>query len=138
MICVLQFAALIYGIVVLVTGKFSLTRGSEVTGTRARIIGGILACWLPLSAVIGFTIGILLVMNNPNMNQQGIMREMTQYWWVDLAVAAFVIITVLIIANTAKKTPSQPFGQVNSPYPPQQQFPPKSDSDNPYQPPFGS
>src|SRR6516162_859822 len=49
---------LIFGIVALIKGKFSLTRGRVVEGVPARIIGLVLCLPFPLGFVIGLALGI--------------------------------------------------------------------------------
>lgn len=60
MILILEIAMLIFGIIALVKGKFTLTKKKIVTGAAARIVGVILLMPLPLSFGVGVIMGIML------------------------------------------------------------------------------
>ena len=55
-----EVGLLIYGIYVLITGKYSLGRKRFVYGTSARILGALCVLPLPLVMIIGFFLGILM------------------------------------------------------------------------------
>lgn len=55
----LEIIVIIYGIVTIVRGRFSLTGGRELLGWRARLCGGILLTHLVISFCCGIVIGIL-------------------------------------------------------------------------------
>lgn len=55
---VMEVCMLIFGIIALVRGNFTLTRNKVVTGAPARIIGVILILPLPLALLAGLLIGV--------------------------------------------------------------------------------
>ncbi len=56
MCLVLEILMLVFGIVTMITGKFTLTRSKIVRGTPARIVAGIMLLPLPLALVVGVPI----------------------------------------------------------------------------------
>src|SRR5437879_1799730 len=56
MCLVLEIGMLIFGIIALITGKFTLTRNKVVYGVPARIIGVIMILPLPLGLLVAFVI----------------------------------------------------------------------------------
>jgi hypothetical protein len=59
---VMGLGMLIFGIIALVRGQFTLTRTKVVSGVPARIIGFILLLPLPLMLASGLLIGVFYVM----------------------------------------------------------------------------
>ena len=57
---IIEIVLLITGIIALVTGKFPLSKGVVLQGTKARIAGGILALELPLAFALGLLLGTLI------------------------------------------------------------------------------
>lgn len=87
----LQLIVFIYGIVVLFRGAFPLGGGKVVIGTRARILGLLCVCILPLAFVIGLTIGIMAAMGAFEMPDQFIMLGLD----VGLLIVSLILIMVL-------------------------------------------
>ncbi len=55
-----EIAMLIYGIVILVKGKFSIGKGKILTDGRARLCGGILISPIPLIFLIALVLAFLM------------------------------------------------------------------------------
>jgi hypothetical protein len=72
MCCVAEIGMLIFGIIALVTGKFSLTRSRVVQGTAARIVGAVLVLPLPLGLLVGVVMGVGLGINAAKQGKQGL------------------------------------------------------------------
>ena len=144
--CILQLAMMIYGIVVVVKGEFSVTRKRVIIGTTARVLGAILIAYLPLALMTWIVIGVFLVVSNPALanNQIEMMKVVSQFWWIDVGLFVSTIFLVVVISITAKKydraqvvhgklVNTQPIDDpfkasyVSRPYTP--------DSGNPFQPP---
>ena len=58
MCCVFEIALFIVGIIVLVKGKFALSKEKVLTGTYARIVGVICIAILPIIIIVAFIAGI--------------------------------------------------------------------------------
>lgn len=56
-----EIALIIYGILAMFRGKFSIGKGRDVTGNKARLLGFICLIPLPLSFLFGLFIGLLSV-----------------------------------------------------------------------------
>lgn len=100
MLLILEVVMLIFGIVVLVTGKVSLSKDSIVIGPRARVVG---LCWLlplPLAFCVGFIIGMYEGMNGRqfDITKWGVIIGVTELGFV-----VFFGILGLVIANTGEK-----------------------------------
>jgi hypothetical protein len=54
-----EIGLLVYGIIVLIRGRYSLGKGKTVTGFRARLLGAICLVPIPLAMAAGFVIGFL-------------------------------------------------------------------------------
>jgi hypothetical protein len=54
-----EVALIIYGILAMVRGKFSVGKGRDVTGNRARILGFLCLTPLPFSFLLGVIVGPL-------------------------------------------------------------------------------
>jgi hypothetical protein len=61
MCLVAEICSLIFGIIAVVTGKFTLSRNRVVRGTPARVVGILLMMPLPAALVAGVVVGALLV-----------------------------------------------------------------------------
>jgi hypothetical protein len=134
MICLLQMACFVAGIVILVTGKIALTKSNVIEGTPARLIGAVLLAWLPLAMAVGMAIGVTVALSDPDQLPEDMASSMMQYWWVDILVAIFVFATVGAIAAFAKKGGATKLNKgkySQQPMQPQQPI----DPDNPYEPP---
>jgi hypothetical protein len=55
-----EIASLVFGIITLATGKFTLSRNKVVYGAPARVVGVLLILILPVALGIAFMIGIML------------------------------------------------------------------------------
>ena len=69
---VMAIAMLVFGIIALVRGQFTLTRNKVVTGVPARIIGFILLLPLPLMLASGLLIGIVFGIQGKQPRMQDI------------------------------------------------------------------
>lgn len=54
-----QIGLLIYGIITLIKGQYSMGKGKKVVGSKARVLGVVCVVPLPLSALVGIVIGLL-------------------------------------------------------------------------------
>lgn len=90
-----QIGAIIFGIIALVRGQFSLTRTRIVWGVPARIIGFLLCLPLPVSFGIGLLIGIALVAQGKDVRDPAVRAK---FWPVDVAVFLFFLVAAGITA----------------------------------------
>jgi hypothetical protein len=68
MLCILQIGLLIFGIIMMITGKMKVSAGRVVEGTPARLIGFLALLPLPLCFAVGLIYGVYVGLNNPNPN----------------------------------------------------------------------
>ena len=103
--CILQLAMMIYGIVVVVKGEFSVTRKRVIIGTTARVLGAILIAYLPLALMTGIVFGVFLVVSNPALanNPVEMTKVLGQFWWIDVGLFVLTIFLLVVIAFSAKK-----------------------------------
>jgi hypothetical protein len=134
MLCFLELGMSIWGIVVLVQQKLQFTKTRVVTGVPAIIAGLILMSTLPLLLTIGFTVGVVLTMNNGGRPVSIV--DYPALLLVDLGGLALVIGAVGAIAAVYGRDPRQLPDQLwGSPGTANQPLPPPADPSNPYSPP---
>jgi hypothetical protein len=104
MLLILEIVMLICGIVVLITGKFSLTRTKVVRGAVARIIGGVMILPLPLALGAALLIGVVLGASGrvPDMDKFKMFGTI-----MELAIVLICFVTAMVIAGVYAK-PSPP------------------------------
>jgi hypothetical protein len=101
MCLIAEISMLIFGIVVLVQGKFSLTPKKVVYGVPARIIGGICMFPLPLAFLIGFTIGL----GKAVQGQQFGAKDATMLAPIEAGLIVLVLLVALVIALATAEPP---------------------------------
>jgi hypothetical protein len=88
-----ELGLLIYGIIALIKGQFSMGKGKKVQGSSARVLGIISLLPMPLAAIAGFVIGFL----NPDATAAGRMK------WVivgtEASILAGIVIVLILLAN---------------------------------------
>ena len=96
---------MIYGIVVVVKGEFSVTRKRVIIGSTARVLGAILIAYLPLALMTGVVFGVFLVVSNPALanNPVEMTKVLGQFWWIDVGLFVLTIFLLVVIAFSAKK-----------------------------------
>jgi hypothetical protein len=106
MCCIAEIAMMVFGIMTLVKGKFSLSRNQVIVGAPAYAIGGILTATLPVVFAIGIVIGIAHVAKNGNQP-----LDPSEYAYLDLIIVPVVLLIVAMIAWAAPKRDARsPFG----------------------------
>ncbi len=92
-----EIGLLIYGIIALIKGQFSMGKGKKVQGSSARVLGIICMLPIPLAAIAGFIIGFL----NPDAMASGQMK------WVVVCTELFILACILgllmLLANKFSK-----------------------------------
>jgi uncharacterized oligopeptide transporter (OPT) family protein len=84
---------LIFGIIALITGKFSVTRSKVVYDTPARIVGVIMMLPLPILLMLGVALGFGLLAQGRPLNQEDLDRLKT----LGMILGAVVILGCFII-----------------------------------------
>ncbi len=92
----LEIAILVYAVIVLIRGKFSLSSGREITGWRARLCGGILLGHLPLTFILGMLMGILGIMKGGD-------GEMGMALGLGFGSLVLVVVIALVTGNALYK-----------------------------------
>ncbi|MBT8339336.1 MAG: hypothetical protein HKP58_04160 [Desulfatitalea sp.] len=88
-----ELGLLIYGVMALIKGQFSIGKGKKVQGSSARVLGIISLLPMPLSAMAGFVIGFL----NPDAEAAGQMK-----WTivgVEVSILAGIVVVLMLLAN---------------------------------------
>ncbi|MCA9289051.1 MAG: hypothetical protein KDA05_10730 [Phycisphaerales bacterium] len=88
----IQLIAFIYGIVVLITGRFSLGKGRAAVGTPARIAGLVLV----VTPILGFALGMMLAAMNVGLPQ-------VAFLGLDLVMLVGSLAVAFMIASKAVK-----------------------------------
>lgn len=141
----LQIAMLVMGIVVMFTGKMTISKSSVVLGWRARLVGLVLASGFPIAFIIGLSAGIYAGAN-------GIPVESLDWlMFVDIGAVLFCAVAGALLCLLFKQPVQQPGGPMYAPgMPPPPGSPPigmpsnyippppppPSDPNNPYQSPW--
>jgi hypothetical protein len=105
-----QIATLLFGILALVNGEFSVTRNRVVSGTAARIIGGILLLPYPMSFGLVMLFWLILVTQGQgdDIDAEHMMAGVNTL--SALALVLCLVSAIGIAIFTAKpKTPPNPF-----------------------------
>lgn len=88
MLCALEIAMLVFGIMSLVNGKLTLDKKTGLRGTPAYLAGFLLLLPMPLAMVGGFMVGF-------NAAQQG--RSFEEDQWLIIAIEAGATLTILVM-----------------------------------------
>jgi hypothetical protein len=96
---------LIFGIIALVKGSFSLTGNKVVSGLPARIIGVILIMPLPISLGVGFIYGLTMAATGQNVRQDSVQGAAIV---IELSIMAVCLVAALIVAFANAKPKAKP------------------------------
>jgi len=83
----LEIFVIVYGIVVMIRRKSTMSKDQELVGWRARVIGAILLVYLPISFGIGLIMGLT---QGENLNQ-GLVMGSSIVVLILVLVAAYVV-----------------------------------------------
>lgn len=89
----LEIIVIIFGIVTLIRRKYPMGKGKELVGGRARIIGGILLAYLPLSLAAGLIYDLLSGGDAPRGTAMGI----------SIALLIVTIVVAIILSKSLYK-----------------------------------
>lgn len=132
MLCVIEIAMTICGIIILVRGQANLTKNRVVTGAPAYVIGSILTATLPLLLTIGIGMGVALAASKGVEKVAG----NPLLFLVDIVGVALIAAVCVVVALIGSKRPERiPMSAPPSQFGPPT-FPPV-DPSNPYQSPYG-
>jgi hypothetical protein len=98
MCLILEISMLIFGIVTLITGKFSLSRTKVIQGGVARIVGGIMVLPLPLAFGAGVIIGVAMGASGkaPDIDK---IRLVATIMEASIVVICFVVAMIIAAVN---------------------------------------
>jgi hypothetical protein len=93
----MEIGLTLYGLYALIKGKFSMGKRGEVTGTQARIAGGIFLLTIPIIFFFGLLMGVLV--------ELGVLPFISQGWYalIDVGGILFTGILGYMVANQALK-----------------------------------
>ncbi len=97
MMCIVEIACLVFGIIILAKGKVSLSAKKEVRGGPAYIIGLLLLAVFPLAVVIGLVVGL------QKAKQGGPMQFDLSLVLIDVGVVVGCALPALLIALATAK-----------------------------------
>ena len=89
-----EIGLLVYGIIVLIRGRYSLGKGKTVTGSRARLLGAVCMAPIPLAMTAGFVIGFL----NPDVEIAGQLEGLIA--GIEVAIIIGTVIALVVMART--------------------------------------
>jgi hypothetical protein len=95
MLCVLEIACLVFGIVILAKGRVSLTARKEVRGGPAYVIGLLLIAVLPVAVTLGIVVGLNAAQN---AGGGGGFRLNPAFALIDLGVVVVLGLIALVVA----------------------------------------
>ncbi len=101
---VAEIFMLVFGIMALVTGKFTLTRARVVTGVPARVVGAILVLPLPLALVMGFLLGAVLVAQGKQITRDEVQKYAAP---LELGIILICMLTAVIVAAITAHPPQK-------------------------------
>jgi hypothetical protein len=96
---------LIFGIIALVKGSFSLTGNKVVSGLPARIVGVILIMPMPISLGVGFVYGLTLAATKQNIRDDSLQGAAIV---IELSIMAVCLVTALVVAFANAKPRARP------------------------------
>ncbi|KJS33401.1 MAG: hypothetical protein VR64_00945 [Desulfatitalea sp. BRH_c12] len=92
-----EIGLLLYGIFVLIKGQYSVGKGRNVTGRKARLLGGICLLPMPLSLVAGVGIGFVNEVLNASLAASQIKSLTTG---IEVAILIGVVIVLTFFAKS--------------------------------------
>jgi hypothetical protein len=89
-----EIGLLVYGIIVLIRGRYSLGKGKTVSGSRARLLGAVCLAPIPLAMAAGFVIGFL----NPEAQLAGQLKGLIA--GIEIAIIVGTVVALVLMAKT--------------------------------------
>lgn len=124
----LEIFVIVYGLIAMVRGKFSLGGNKILFGWRARVTAGVLLSYLPLAFFSGLMIGIVA----PHLIESvGAGIGISIFWLLTIGLITLVVGNVLFKGQMAER--ERPRSQEVTGYNPNPN--PNIDPDSPYRPP---
>jgi len=123
----LEIFVIIYGLVAMVRGKFSLGGDKVLTGWRARVTAGVLLCYLPAAFLTGI---ILALIGRLDLVEGGSAILFTIAWLVLTIIVTLIVGNMLYRGQVAEELGPSRDEQVAG-------YDPRTDTDpdSPYRPP---
>ena len=116
LLLVLEIAMLVYGIIAVSTGRFSLSAQKEARGVPARIAGVLLILPLPVAFLVGFMVGAAMAAQGRAFDIQHIPPWIT---FMELGIFAVFAISAFVVAGVN----AQPVQKYAPPKPPYDDYP---------------
>jgi hypothetical protein len=92
-----QIGLLIYGIIAIIRGRYSMGKGKKVIGSKARLLGAVCLAPIPLSMIAGTAIGFL----NPDAVVAGELKGVIA--GIEIAILICTIIALILLSKTFYK-----------------------------------
>ena len=92
-----QIGLLIYGIIAMIRGQYSMGKGRRVIGSKARLLGAVCSAPMPLSMIAGIVIGFL----NPDAVVAGELKGVIA--GIEIAILTCTIIVLIRLSKTFYK-----------------------------------
>jgi len=127
----LEIFVIVYGLIAMVRGKFSLGGDKVLFGWRARVTAGVMLCYLPLAFLTGV---VLAVIDRLDLIEGGGTIMFTIAWLLVIIVITLLVGNMLYKGQLAEDDEPQTYESVGG-YTPNN---PDIDPDSPYRPPRSS
>lgn len=89
-----EIGLLVYGIIVLILGRYSMGKGRIINGSRARLLGVVCLAPIPLSMTAGFVIGFL----NPEAQMAGQLKGLIT--GIEVAIIIGTVAVLVFMSKT--------------------------------------
>jgi hypothetical protein len=105
MCLVLEIGMLIFGLIALITGKFSVSRNKVVRGAPARVVGGIMLLPLPLALLSVVAVGLALGLKG---DLQEMEKHRMTFTIVEAAIVLICFIAAMVVGAIYAGPPDRP------------------------------
>ncbi|MGD9007269.1 MAG: hypothetical protein PVG41_05075 [Desulfobacteraceae bacterium] len=92
-----QIGLLIYGIIAIIRGQYSMRKGRKVIGSKARLLGAVCMAPIPLAMIAGTVIGFL----NPDAVIAGELKGLIA--GIEIAILICTILSLILLTKTFYK-----------------------------------
>jgi hypothetical protein len=92
-----QMGLLIYGIIAMIRGQYSMGKGKKVIGSKARLLGSVCLAPMVLSMIVGMVVGFL----NPDAVVSGELKGLIA--GIEIAILICTGIALMLLSKTFYK-----------------------------------
>ena len=96
-----EIGLLIYGIIAMIRGQYSMGKGKKVIGSKARFLAAVCMVPIPLSMIAGFLVGFVIELFIPGSTSSGKLSGMMA--GIEAAILVCTIIALMILSKKLYK-----------------------------------